>query len=301
MIFKNLNKNFYLQLKTIYLEKYYIYYILMKILNETLKYISKNFIFVLAFAIIPACFIGGMLQPFSILSFLINYNNSSISNFGDVLVGLFGMNWMQVINWVFASIILILVLSALLGNIENHFRSGKLNLASSTGFINNNVLATSVYFLFYIVAYLVFKFLLALFIFILHIVFGRLGLTPSVVLLVFVIIFSTVALAFFAMLFMYLMLGLIDTLNSGYSFRTSMSNVGELLRNKSLKILIMVILPFCLVIPIVMLGNLFGFATISNIVTLILLFIYYPVLGYTCYYELSGITRYDNIKNYFKS
>ncbi len=80
-----------------------------------------------------------------------------------------------------------------------------------------------------------------------------------------------------------------------------MSNVGELLRNKSLKILIMVILPFCLVIPIVMLGNLFGFATISNIVTLILLFIYYPVLGYTCYYELSGITRYDNIKNYFKS
>lgn len=273
----------------------------MKILNETLKYISKNLIFVLAFAVIPACFIGGMLQPFSIVNFIVEYKTFTISNFGDILFGLFNMNWMQVINWLFASIILVLILSALLGNIENHFRSGKLNLGSSTGFINNNVLATIVYFLVYIFAYLIFKFILGLFIFILHIVFGRLGSNPSVVLYVIVCVFSLLAMAGFGLLFMYLMLALIDTLNSGYSFRTSMSNAGELTRNKVLKLLLMVAVPFIVVIPLVVLGIVFNFSIISNIVSLILLFIYYPVLGYTSYYELSGITRYDNIKHYFKS
>lgn len=271
----------------------------MKILNETLKYISKNLIFVLAFAIIPACFIGGMLQPFSIINFIVDYKNLTISNFWDILVGLFSMNWMQVINWLFASIVLIIILSACLGNIENHFRSGKLNFGSSAGFINNNVLATTIYFLTYIASYLIYKFLLGLFIFILHIVFGKLGSNPSVVLYVFVCILAFIALSGFGLLFMYLMLGLIDTLNSGYSFRTSMSNAGELTRGKGLKLLLLVVIPFIIVIPLVVLGILFNFATVANIVSLILLFIYYPVLGYTSYYELSNITRYDNIKRYF--
>ncbi len=271
----------------------------MKILSETLKYIFKNIVFVLVFAIIPACYIGGMLHPFSIVSYLTNYSTHQINNFGDILGGLFGMGWMHVIVWIFAAIILIIILSAALGNIENHFRSGKLNVSNSLGFINNNVLACSIYFLVYITIYLIFKFLLGLVIFILHIVAGRLGQVATPFLVVIVTLISAVALLLFAFTIMFLLLGLVDTLNSGYSFRTSMSNASELVQNNVLKLIMLIVIPFLIVIPLIVLGNLFAFASIANIVSLIILFAYFPVLAYTYYYEVSGITRYDNIKRYY--
>lgn len=273
----------------------------MKIFNETIKYIFKNLIFLFAFAIIPACFIGGMLQPFPVINFLKNYINLTISNFGNILSPLFGLDWVQLINWIFALIIIVLVVSTTLGNVENHFRSGKLNIDSSASFINNNILATVAYLMVYIISYVVFKFVLGLFIFILHIVFGRLGQTPTMLLVVLSDVVSLACFAAFGVVFMFLMLGLIDTLNSGYSFRTSMANVSELIRGKIKLILGMILFPFAIIMPLIVCGYIYNFLTIAHIVSLTIIFMYYPVLAYTCYYELSGITRYDNVKHYFKT
>lgn len=271
----------------------------MKNLVETLKYLGKNLILILGFAILPACFIGGLLQPFTIFHFMVDYKNMAIFNFGDILTPLFGMSWMSVINWILALIILMLILAAFLGNIENHFRSGKLNLSSTMNFINNTLLIVIVYTAIFLIGYIIYKFLLGLLIFILHIVFGRLGLTPTTLLNIIVVVVSFVTLFFAGYLFSYILLALPDTNICGYSIRTSFSDAADLLNKRVWQTLFLVALPYSIVIPLVVLGHVFGFETVSNILGLTILFMYLPVLSYTLYFDYSRISRYDNIKKYY--
>lgn len=271
----------------------------MKNFIETIKYIGKNLIFVMGFAILPACFVGGLLQPFYITNFLVDYKNLKIESFLDILKPLFGASWVDVLNWVLSFIIIILVFSAFIGNIENHFRSGKLNLSSTMGFVNNSILSMIVYAIIFLIGYVVVKFLLGLIIFILHIVFGRLGLEPTMLLYVISVIVSLVVLLFSGYLFSYILIAMPDTNICGYSVATSLSDASDLINKNIFKTLFLVALPFLFVIPFVCLGHIFNFETISSVLCVLILFMYYPVLGYTIYFDYSRLERYDNIKKYY--
>lgn len=273
----------------------------MKNFIETFKYIGKNLIFVLGFAILPACFVGGLLQPFSTINFLVNYKNLTVNNFGDILKNLFITNWATYLNCVLGIILIVLIVSAFVGNIENHFRSGKLNLSSTMNFVNNTVLSVLVYALILILGYVLIKFLLGLIIFVLHIIFGRLGLTPTVAQYVISVVASFVVLIFSGYLFSYVLLAMPDTNTCGYSIRTSLSDASDLVNKNPWQTILLIALPFVVVLPLQVLGVVFNFQTISAIVGMIIIFMYYPVLSYTLYFDYSRLERYDNVKHrYYK-
>ncbi len=271
----------------------------MKILRDTLTYIGKNLIFVLGFAMLPACFLGGMLQPFSITNFIINYKNLTVNNFGDILTPLFGVNWVDVVNWSLAFILIVFVFSAFLGNMENHFKSGKLALTNTLNFINNTLLIVLTYTVLLLLGYLAMKFALALVVFIMHIVFGCLGAVPTIALFVINTLITVVVMAFEGYLLAFCLVAAVDTIICGYSVGTSFSDAGDLLSKKFYKVMLLTIIPFVIILPLIILGNLFGFLVVSNIISLAILFMYYPVLGFTMYFDFSRLSRYDNVKRYY--
>ncbi len=271
----------------------------MKTLRDTLTYMAKNLIFVLGFAVLPACFIGSLLNPFMIINFIIDYKNLTINNFADILSHLFGVNWVGVLNCTLAIILIVLIFSAFFGNMENHFKSGKLALSNTLNLINNTVLIVLAYVGIFLLGYVVLKFALALIVFIVHIVFGALGSTPGVALYVVNVVITVGVMIFSGYLLAYGLMALVDTIICGYSVGTSFSDANDLLNKKFYKVMVLVALPFLIVLPLVVLGKLFSFVVVANIVSLLILFMYYPVLAFTMYFEFSRLSRYDNIKRYY--
>lgn len=271
----------------------------MRNLNQTLKYIGKNLIFAFGFALLPACFVGAFLNPFSTITFIVDYKNLVVSNFGDILKPLFGISWVELINWILAIILFVVMMSAYLGNIENHFKSGKLNPSSTGEFINNNALIVSTYVFIFLLAYLAYKFLLALVCFIVHIVFGCLGSAPTLAPYILFVIICVASLLVVAYFFATIIIALVHTTICGYSISTSFSDANDIVSKRVWEIIFLVALPFVVVLPLVVLGHVFSFALIANLTSVFLLYMYYPVLAYTMYFDYSRITRYDNVKRYY--
>lgn len=271
----------------------------MKNLSETIKYLGKNFIFVFGFVLLPSFYIGGLLQPFSVLNFMVDYKNLVVNNFGSILSVLFGLNWVDVINWILATIFFVFIFSAIVGNIENHFKSGKLNPSSTMNFINNNFLSVCTYVGIFLLAYNLFKVVLGLMYFIVHILCGKLGSTPTMAMFVVLTILAVVVLVFMAYLFGVTIIAMVDTNICGYSVPTSYSDANDLMDNKVWQTIFLVVLPFVIIAPLVVCGHLFNFQLVSNIVAITIAFMYYPVMAYTVYFDYARINRYDNIKRYY--
>lgn len=271
----------------------------MKNLTQTIKYICKNLIFVLGFVVLPACFMGGLLKPFSTITFVVDYKNLVVSGFGDILKAIYGISWVAAFNWLLAIILFVVLISAVLGVVDNHFKTGKLNVSPTLNFINNNSLIVATYSLIFIASYVLYKFLLGLVCFILHIVFGCLNTVISLpAYIIFVIIFA-LSLLLVAYLFGMVLIAVVDTCTCGYSILTSMSDATDLIGKKVWQVILLVVLPFVIIVPLVIVGHLFGLSVVLNIISLIILYSYYPVLAYTMYYDFSRITRHDNIKRYY--
>lgn len=271
----------------------------MKNLIQTIKYIGKNLIFALGFAILPACFIGGLLNPFSTITFVVDYKNLVVNNFGDILNGIYGISFVKVINWIFALILFVVLISAYLGNIDNHFKTGKLNVSPTMNFINNNSLIVATYTIIFVVCYAIYKFLLGLVCFIIHIIFGCLNTVVSLPAYIIFIVLFLLSLMLVAYLFGMVLLAVVDTCTCGYSIVTSMSDSADLIGKRGWEVAFLIALPFIVVIPFVVLGHIFGFGVIANMISVILLYVYYPVLAYTMYFDFSRITRYDNVKRFY--
>lgn len=271
----------------------------MKNLNETIRYIGKNLIFVVGFVLLPSFYIGGLLQPFSVLNFMVDYKNLVVNNFANILSALFTSNWIDILNWFFATIIFVLIFSALVGNIENHFKSGHLNPSNTLNFINNNFLSICTYVFIFLIAYSLFKILLGLLYFVVHIICGRLGSTPTIAMFVVMTVLCVVALVFMAYLFGLTLLAMVDTNICGYSVVTSYSDASDIINNRVWQVVFLVVLPFVFITPLVVCGHLFHFQLISNILGVAIAFMYYPVMAYTTYFDFSRINRYDNIRRYY--
>ena len=69
--------------------------------------------------------------------------------------------------------------------------------------------------------------------------------------------------------------------------------------NKVWQTIFLVVLPFVIIAPLVVCGHLFNFQLVSNIVAITIVFMYYPVMAYTVYFDYARINRYDNIKRYY--
>jgi hypothetical protein len=251
------------------------------------------------FTVVPGVFIGSFVKPFKIFSFIVTYKTTTIKNYDSIFNAFFDFSWSKVLNTFFASVLIVLFISALLGNIENHFRSGKINLSQSYSFINNNVLAAMVYYIIFAILLFLFKILLSLVIFTFHIIFSGINNAPTNLNYIIAVLIIFGAILLFCYLISNFIIALPVTLNYGYSVRDSLSNANELLDKKVNFLVYCIIIPLLFVASLIILGNVFNFLIVSNILCMIFALMYYPTLAYVAYFDLALINRYDNKNKYY--
>lgn len=273
----------------------------MKNISSSFKYIFNNFLMVLLFTLIPAIFMGSFYNMFGLSNFVAHYISTTVNELGSILSLLFDFSFNNFLFFVLGSIMLVLFISAFIGNIENHFRSGKLNLNNTSYYINNNVLAVTTYYLFTVALMMFYKFLLGILLFTTHVIFSGLKNTPTTFTFVIAIVLLVSSFVLFAYLLNYILLGLPVTLFNGYNVRTSLSDASELLNKKHTQTTVGLLLPFSLVFFLMVLGQLFSLTIVTNIIVALIVFALVPVYSFVCYYDYSALNRYDNKgKYYFK-
>lgn len=271
----------------------------MRNAGSSIKYVYKNFWYVLFFSAIPAIFVGAFLQPFKLASFTASYKTMNVNSLADIFHAFFDFSFKNILNTIFASILIIVFIGAYLGNIEYHFRSGKTNLNQLNSYINNNLLAATIYYIIISFLFAVYKILLMLFIFTFHVIFSGLGNVATLfnyILSVNLILFGFVL---FLYAISYFVLAVPITLNSGYSVRTALSDSADLMHKKVHFVVFSLVIPMSFVFALSIISHLFGFSTVVNILGAFVLLAYLPILSYTIYYNYSLTPRYDRKKKYY--
>ena len=269
----------------------------MKYIKSSFGYVFKNFLYIFLFALIPTAFIGGLISPFKTFEFITNYSHLSIGGFGDMFYALIDFKIVPIILTLLAIMILSIFVSLTIGQMENHMRSGKRNFNNMAQYLNNNILVVFVNFALLLLIWFVLQFLLVAILLLCHIVFSGIGNEPTVANIVFATIFCAVKFALFLQISLVMFLAIPNMLISGYPMKQAFSSSIKLLGKNNAQMLLSVFVPFVIIIPLALLlkGNL---SYITNVIGTLILFIYYTALSMTAYFELSGISRYDNRKYY---
>ena len=271
----------------------------MKNLAETFKYIYKNFLFVIFSVIIPAIYIGVFINPFKMFSFNPAYYEAVINNAGDVFNLMFDFSWQNIILNILGGILVVIFMSAYLGNIENHFRSGKIKLDQTNSVINNNILACILYYLLLFTIILLFKFIVMFVTFTLHVLFSGLGSNVKIYNFIITTLVNFGLLFLFAYILSFIFLAIPTTLFYGYSIRNSLSYSGEMMSKRSHTTMAGIIIPVTFILILSLLGSLFNFLVAAQLINILFAFIYFPVYAYTIFFKYSGNERFDNTKSFF--
>ena len=269
----------------------------MKFIKLSFSYLKKNFLYLLAFAVVPTVFIGILLKPFSLFHFVNIYPTLQITGFGSIFNALFQFSFVNILLTLLGLIILSVFVSIGIGNIENHMRSGKLNLKSTLKFINNNFLVVFVNILIIFASWFVLMFVYSGVLCLTHIIFSGINSFPSIFLIVFAIILASAVFVLFIEIIALFALNIPNMLINGYPAKQAFSNSIKLLNRKNFEFLFAMLVPFVVIIP---LASIFAsnLIIIPNIVGLLLILTYYPSLIMTGYFELSNTPRYDNRSYY---
>ena len=269
----------------------------MKYLKNSLSYLFKNFLYIFLLALVPTAFIGGLLSPFKTFEFASNYSNIAVNNFGDIFYGLIDFNWLSILFAFLGIIILAIFVSLTLGQMENHMRSGKLNKKNVFQYVNNNILVVAFNLLVLFAMWFVLQFLLSALLMLLHLAISGIGNTPNIANIIIAIVLCAVKFALFLQVSAIMFLTIPNMLISGYPTKQAISNSIKLLNKNNFQFLLSMLLPFVIIIPLACLLK-GGLVYITNVFGVLIMFIYYTPLLMTSYFELSGISRYDNRKYY---
>ena len=269
----------------------------MKYIKSALSYLFKNFLYVFLLALVPAGFIGGLLNPFKTFSFMTDYSKINVKSFGDVFNSLIDFNWLPILLSVLALLVLAISVSLIIGQMENHLRCGKLYFKNMFQYVNNNIVVVVSNFLLLILIWFVLQFFLSVFVFLNHLIFSGLNNLPNVATIVIAVILCAVKFVLFIQVALILLLSMPNMLISGYPIKQSISNSIKLINKNNLKLMLAMVLPFIIIIPLACLLK-GGWSYLTNILGILILIIYTCPLIMTSYFELSGTPRYDNRKYY---
>lgn len=272
----------------------------MKVVFDTLKYMFKNIFMLTGFVIVPLLFAGFFSKFYNFATFFAGYANTVVRNFGTILGITFDLSFENIVYTALGFMLIIISLSALIGYIDYHFKSGVKSVKDINSFINNNIMITFVYSIIVLLLFMLFKFVASLAVFVFHVIFSGLNNVPNNFTYIFnlVVVIGLFVLVVFVMA--YLMLAYPITINSGYTIRTSMSAASDLLNKKLGVMLWAIILPMVFVFPINMLGNLLNFSLVASVASTFLLMLYYPVVIYVAFFEFSFYKRNDVKKRLFR-
>lgn len=271
----------------------------MKNAGSSIRYVYKNFLYVLFFTVIPAIFVGAFLQPFKLAGFVAQYKATSVNGLAQIFNMFFDFSLKNILNTIFASVLIIIFISAYLGNIEYHFRSGKTNFSQLSSYINNNFLAVTFYYVIVSLLFALYKILLMLFVFTFHVIFSGLGNSATVFTYIFAIVLVVLSFVLFVYAIGYFVLAVPITLSSGYSVRTALSDANDLMHKKTHSVVLSVILPIIFVFAFSVMSYLFHFSLLIDILGTFVLLAYLPILTYVTYYDFSLLQRHDTKKRYY--
>lgn len=272
----------------------------MKFIRSSLSYLSKNFVYVGLLSLIPAVFMGLLLEPFKIVEFANTYSSTPVLNFNTIFGSILNFSVLTLVVWVVAFILLAIFLSAIMGQMESHMRSGKHNFSSIKEYVNNNIVTLISNLLTLLVIAIVLMFLTSSILFLLHLILSGINTSPTVtnyvisnILLVAIfILYSIIGATFF--------LNIANMISGGYPFRHSLSNTFRLIQKNALKLGLAVLFPFIFVVILVSAFiTLPGAMVYVNVICTWALIMYYSALAMTSYFKLSGTKRYDNTKKYY--
>ena len=72
----------------------------MRYIKLNFKYLIKNILFVFLLSLIPAIFMGSLLNPFKFLEFVNNYANIVVVNFADIFYNIIDISWLKLLFYV---------------------------------------------------------------------------------------------------------------------------------------------------------------------------------------------------------
>lgn len=272
----------------------------MRYIKLSVKYSVKNILFLFLMSLIPAITIGSLLSPFKFLEFINNYANLTIVGFGDIFYSIIDINWIKILFYALGLILLSVFLSVIVGEIENHFRSGKRNYLNFKHYINNNILTILLNLFIFVVLNFVISFLCGTVIYLFHMIFCGLNTTANVGCVIIAIIVFTLYFCVIGLCGLALLINVPNMMINGYNFKQALSSTINLIGKDFFNLVLAFILPFALIIPLI---SIFNFSSIAlhivNSICLIISIIYYSSFALSAYFDLSNLPRYDERK-YFQ-
>ena len=272
----------------------------MRYIKLSFKYSVKNILFLFLMSLIPAIFIGSLLSPFKFLEFINNYASLTIVSFADIFYSIIDISWLKVLFYCLALGLISVFVSIIVGEIENHFRSGKKNFYNFKNYINNNILNILLNLVIFVVINFIVSFLCGTIIYLFHVIICGLNSTASVGCVVVAIIVFTLYFCVISLSGLALLINVPNMMINGYNFKQSLSSTINLIGKDLFNLVLAYLVPFVLIIPLI---SIFNFSSIAlhivSTICLIISIIYYSSFALTAYFDLSNIARYDERK-YFQ-
>lgn len=271
----------------------------MKYFSESIKYVFRNFFVVLVFFIVPLLFGGVFLNHFKVAEFFSQYQAMTINNFSSITDVLFDISMIDILHVIMGGILIVMCISAFLGFIEYHFKSGLKNVNNFNSYLNNNLLVVAVYAIIMYLIYNLYHFAISLTIYVVHIVLSGLASTPNIATIVVSGALSVALFVGLSYIITYLLVAIPITISTGYTIKTSLSYANELMGEKSGKLVLSVMLPLSVLFVANLAGYIYGFWQIMNIVSMFIMLSYYPAFMYVSYYDISFYKRNDKKRKLF--
>ena len=270
----------------------------MRYIKLCFGYLFKSGWYIWLLWLLPSIFVGFCCLPFNLIKFINIYPSITISHFGDMFWALSPVTWLNFLFAVLGIVLVSIVLSMTIGQMESHMRSGKLNFKEIFSYVNNNILVVLVNVILMFVISFVMTFLLGAVLFLFHIMFSGLSNTPTVLNIVFAVILSAGTLVLFMFAMAIFCFNIPNMITNGYSLKEGISSSVSVIGGNAFKLALAFLLPFVIVIPFFSLLAKTNVLWIANLISALLVMSYYSVLTMTSYFEISNTSRYDNRKYY---
>lgn len=270
----------------------------MKFFKLSISYMFKNFLYLFLFSLIPAVFIGAILNPFKPVVFLVNYSSTPVINFGTILSGVFNFSWLNLLLGVIGFLITVVCVSAIFGQMENHMRSGKLNIKSTKNYVNNSILMVAVNLLILLVLWFVVLFVVSLLFFLFHLIFSGINNSPTVINTIIAIVLAVAGFLAYIFAFLIITINIPNMLFNGYPLKDSISNSIKMVNNEIYSLILSSIFPVIVIVPIISFTANTWALPFMNILGMLILIMFFTSQTMTSYFEITQTKRYDNRKYY---
>lgn len=269
-------------------------------ISSVLDYYIKNFLYIIIFVIAPAIFIGVFLKPFSMIEMLCRYPGLDINTFGDLFGTVYSWGWLEVLAMIAGVILILICLSLLIGKIEGHFRTGKMQLFTHewrglnynlAGVTKSTILLGVVCFVLNVVALLLMYFM--------HFLFA-INVGSIIVSSILCWIIGLANLVLQARLSTLFIMAGLDSIIMGSPYTVALSNASIALSKDIMDTWVCTLLPYVVILILTVIGVLLNVTILTNILSIIVIMPWMVVYGMIRFFDHYSITRYDIRKYYVR-